>query len=66
MCGDMSLLNIQGPLLHSGDILVQCILTVEYTFIMLMQRINTQPELELYVLFNKSFITYKGLCRPLS
>ena len=32
MWGDMSLWNVQGPLLHSGDTLVQCILTVDYTF----------------------------------
>ena len=28
----MSLWNAQGPLLHSGDSLVQFILTVDYTF----------------------------------
>ena len=28
MRGDMSLWNVQGALLHSGDTLVQCILTV--------------------------------------
>ena len=32
MWGDMLLWNVQGPLLHSGDTLVQCILTVDYTF----------------------------------
>ena len=28
----MSLLNVQGPLLHSGDHIVLRILTVDYTF----------------------------------
>ena len=32
MWGDMSLWNMQGSLLHSGDTLVQRILTVAYTF----------------------------------
>ena len=32
MWGDMSLWNVQGLLLHSGDTLVQCILTADYTF----------------------------------
>ena len=32
MWGDMSLWNVQGPLLHSGDTLAQCIMTVDYTF----------------------------------
>ena len=32
MWGDMSLWNVQGPLLHSVDTLVGCILTVDYTF----------------------------------
>ena len=32
MWGDMSLWNVQGPLLHSGDTLVQCILTADYLF----------------------------------
>ena len=31
MRGNMSLWNVQGPLLHSGDTLVHCILTVDYT-----------------------------------
>ena len=30
--GDMSLWNVQGPLLHSGDHIVPRILTVDYTF----------------------------------
>ena len=33
MWGDMSLWNVQGPLLHSGDHIVPRILTVDYTFI---------------------------------
>ena len=32
MWGDMSLWNVQGPLLHSWDHIVQRILTVDYTF----------------------------------
>ena len=32
MWGDMSLWNVQGPLLHSGDHIVPRILTVDYTF----------------------------------
>ena len=32
MWGDISLWNVQGPLLHSMDTLVQCILTVDYNF----------------------------------
>ena len=32
MWGDMSLWNVQGPLLHSGDHIVPVILTVDYTF----------------------------------
>ena len=32
MWGDMSLWNVQGPLLHSGDHTVPRILTVDYTF----------------------------------
>ena len=32
MWGDMSLWNVQGPLLHSGDHIVPCILTVDYNF----------------------------------
>ena len=32
MLGDMSLWNVQGPLLHSGDHIVPRILTVDYTF----------------------------------
>ena len=32
MWGDMSLWNVQGPLLHSGVNIVQRILTVDYTF----------------------------------
>ena len=31
MWGDMLLWNVQGPLLPSGDTLVQFILTVDYT-----------------------------------
>ena len=31
MWGDMSLRNVQGPLLHSGDHIVPRILTVDYT-----------------------------------
>ena len=32
MWGDMSLWNVQGPLLHSGDHIVPRILTVDFTF----------------------------------
>ena len=32
MLGDISLWNVQGPLLHSGDHIVPCIWTVDYTF----------------------------------
>ena len=32
MWGDMSLWNVQGPLLHSRDHIVPRILTVDYTF----------------------------------
>ena len=32
MWGDMSLWNVQWPLLHSGDHIVPRILTVDYTF----------------------------------
>ena len=32
MWGDMSLWNVQGPLLHSGDLIAPRILTVDYTF----------------------------------
>ena len=32
MWDDMSLWNVQGQMLHSEDTLVQCILTVDYTF----------------------------------
>ena len=32
MWGGMSLWNVQGPPLHSGDHIVQRILTVDYTF----------------------------------
>ena len=35
MWGDMSLWNVQGPLLHSGDHIVLRILTVDYTFNMI-------------------------------
>ena len=48
MCGDMSLWNVQGPLLHSGDTLVQCILTVDYTFSFeLLGRLYTRQVLSL-------------------
>ena len=32
MWGDMSLWNVQGPLLHSGDTLIQFIVTADYAF----------------------------------
>ena len=32
MWGDMSLWNVEGPLLHSGDQIVPIIMTVDYTF----------------------------------
>ena len=36
MWGDMSLWNDQGSLLHSGDHILPCILTVDYTFKFIM------------------------------
>ena len=42
MWGDMSLWNVKGPLLHSGDHIVPRILTVDYTFNMFLQIIETQ------------------------
>ena len=45
MWGDMSLWNVQGPLLHSGDSLVQCILTVDYTFKTVAQLIEPKDDL---------------------
>ena len=41
MWGDMSLWNVQGALLQSGDHIVPRILTVDYTFDMSRQFFNT-------------------------
>ena len=42
MWGDMSLWNVQGPLLHSGDHIVPGNLTVDYTFNMLKENKYTK------------------------
>ena len=48
MWGDISFWNVQGQMLHSGDTLVQFILTVDYTF------------KELYFLECKPICMYQG------
>ena len=40
MWGDMSLWNVQGPLLHSGVHIVPRILTVDYTFNVALGSLN--------------------------
>ena len=43
MWGDMSLWNVQGPLLHSGDHIVPRILRVDYTFNMYTACMYSEP-----------------------
>ena len=52
MWGDMSLWNVQGPLLHSGDHIVPRILIVDYTF---KTRNQIPPHHKKYVLVRKYF-----------
>ena len=66
MWGDMSLWNVQGPLLHSGDHIVPHILTVDYTFKLIAKLLshymNVLVKMDLDISLALKIISEHGPC----